>query len=56
MKNLDELGVQEMDAQAIKDTGGGGLLLAAVLLYVAVEIAGNPEAHAKAFTEGWNAA
>lgn len=57
MKNFEELGIQEMDTKEMITVDGGvlGLLAAAVGLYLAVEIAGNPKAHVEAFKRGWNA-
>jgi hypothetical protein len=34
MKNLSELGIQEMDAKEMKNTDGGGLVLAVCLTLV----------------------
>jgi len=59
VENLKQFGVQEMDAKEMKTLEGGigavGLLLVAVGIYLAVEIAGNPSAHVEAFKRGWNA-
>ena len=57
MENLDQFGVEKIDAKEMRTVDGGvlGLLAAAVGLYLAVEIAGNPKAHVEAFKRGWNA-
>jgi DNA gyrase/topoisomerase IV subunit B len=59
MENLKQFGVQEIDSKEMKTLDGGMgvgmLLVAAVGLYLAVEIAGNPSAHVEAFKRGWNA-
>jgi hypothetical protein len=57
MKNFEEFGMQEMDTKEMRTVDGGALALlaAAIGLYLAVEIAGNPKAHVEAFKRGWNA-
>jgi hypothetical protein len=54
MKNLDlnSMGVQKMDALETKETDGGWFL-ALAFTYIIVEAACNPDAHIKAFKEGW---
>ena len=56
MENLELMGIQEMDAGEIINYNGGSIVLAFLVAYVVMEIVSNPEAHAKAFEEGWNAA
>jgi hypothetical protein len=59
MKNLDlnGFGVQEMNAGEMREVQGGtGLVAFAAFVgfYYALEFAGNPSAHIKAFMDGWN--
>ena len=59
MKNLDlkEMGVQEMNASEMKHMDGGFLwILELVVGYIIVEACINPQAHIKAWKEGWAAA
>lgn len=52
MKNLENYGVQELNAQEIKKTDGGywQILLAAIITDMLL----NPSATADAWTEGYN--
>lgn len=59
MKNFDlnSMGVHEMKAFEMKETDGGfWWVLELVCAYVIVEACCNPEAHIKAFKEGWDLA
>ena len=55
MKNLENFGVQELNAKEIRNTDGGFLqYLAAALLYFAVETVTNPVSSGNAFVAGLN--
>jgi len=54
--NLENLGVQELDAKEMKEIDGGfwGVVLPIVASYILLEAALNPKAHIQAFKDGWN--
>ncbi|MCF8363570.1 MAG: hypothetical protein K9G70_13205 [Prolixibacteraceae bacterium] len=55
MKNLEIMGVQEMDAVEMRNVDGGHPLLVIASLaftYIIIEAALNPQASADAFKEG----
>ena len=59
MRNLNELGVQEMSTQEMKDENGGAGVIggawSAFCLMYALDFAINFEDHVAAFKEGYNA-
>jgi len=55
--NLNDFGIQEMNAEEMVMIEGGGIwfaLAALVGYYYALQVAGNPTAHINAFKAGWN--
>jgi len=55
MKNLENFGVQELDAKEIKSLNGGiWNYLAAAIIAFAWEVTSNPKAHLAALESGYN--
>jgi len=52
MKNLETMGVQEMNAEEMKEENGG--IWQYVVAYILIEALINPSAHIQAFKDGYN--
>jgi hypothetical protein len=52
--NLYNLNLVELNGQEVQEVEGGNVALAFWGLYMLYEVAGNPNAHWKAFKDGFN--